>query len=410
MARNKVVLGNEVLIDLTSDTVTPSTLFEGYTAHDRSGNLITGTAEPTSILIEDTTDSHGGIIRNITGKVVKLQTKTITPTSSVQNVSPDTGYDGFSSVTVEAESGTTINNQNKSVSPTESQQTVTADNGYTGLGTVTVGAINSTYVGSGVARKSSTDLTVSGSTVTAPAGYYSSAASKSIPGGSATPASTISGTSATVTTGTNTITLSKSVSNTPSVTAGYISNGTTGNSSVSLTASVTTKGAATITPGTSNQTIASGTYLTGMQTISGDSNLIADNIKKGTTIFGVAGNYEGGGASKNVQISNTPGRATSTTYTAVGPSITVSKTGTYDVYWTGYRSSTSGTNGSQLYIGSTAYGSAQTSFITTTGLTNIQEVHLTNVSLTANQVLTIRARSRGNNYYMYIQDLIIIEQ
>ena len=122
-----------------------------------------------------------------------------------------------------------------------------------------------------------------------------------------------------------------------------------------------------------------------------------------------AGTASGGGGSKNVQISQTPGRATSSTYTAVGPSITVAKTGTYDVYWVGYRSSTSGTSGSQLYIDGSAYGSAQTTFDTGSGLTNLQHVHLSNVSLTQNQVLTIRARSRGNNYYMYVQDLVIIE-
>ena len=36
---------------------------------------------------------------------------------------------------------------------------------------------------------------------------------------------------------------------------------------VTLTASVTTKGSATITPKNTSQTIASGTYLTGTQTI-----------------------------------------------------------------------------------------------------------------------------------------------
>ena len=41
---NKVVFGNQTLLDLTSDTVTPSVLMEGYTAHDRSGAIITGTA------------------------------------------------------------------------------------------------------------------------------------------------------------------------------------------------------------------------------------------------------------------------------------------------------------------------------------------------------------------------------
>ena len=41
---NKVTANNVTLIDLTSDTVTPSTLMQGYTAHDKSGALITGTA------------------------------------------------------------------------------------------------------------------------------------------------------------------------------------------------------------------------------------------------------------------------------------------------------------------------------------------------------------------------------
>ena len=135
-------------------------------------------------------------------------------------------------------------------------------------------------------------------------------ASASVASGSATAPSTISGTSATVSTGTNTITLSKSVSVTPTVSAGYVASGTAGSSSVSLTASVTTKAAATITPGTSNQTITSGTYLTGTQTISGDANLVAGNIKSGTTIFGVTGSYSGGGSistdTKTVTASNYP--------------------------------------------------------------------------------------------------------
>lgn len=51
----------------------------------------------------------------------------------------------------------------------------------------------------------------------------------------------------------------------------------------------TAKSAATYTPGTSNQTISSGYYLTGVQTIKGDSNLVASNIKSGVSIFGVNG-------------------------------------------------------------------------------------------------------------------------
>lgn len=70
--------------------------------------------------------------------------------------------------------------QTKSATPTESQQTVEPDSGYDGLSSVTIEAISSSYVGSGVVRKSSSDLTASGLTVTAPSGYYASAASKTL--------------------------------------------------------------------------------------------------------------------------------------------------------------------------------------------------------------------------------------
>ena len=91
--------------------------------------------------------------------------------------------------------------QEKSVTPTESQQTVTPDTGYDGLTKVTVGAVSSTYIGSKVTKKS----------------------------------------------------------------------------------------AQTYTPGTSDQTIGSGQYLSGTQTIKGDSNLVGSNILSGKSIFGVSG-------------------------------------------------------------------------------------------------------------------------
>jgi len=164
----------------------------------------------------------------------------------------------------------------------------TLDTGDKMLASVTAYANDTKYTGT-IATKTASDLTASGATVSAPAGYYASSVSKSVSSGSATAPATISGTSASVSTGTNTLTLSKTVSVTPTVSAGYVSSGTAGNSSVSLTASVTTKGATTYTPTTSDQTIASGTYLTGAQTISGDANLQAQYIASGVSIFGVAG-------------------------------------------------------------------------------------------------------------------------
>ena len=43
MANNKIIFGGNVLIDLTGDTITADKLAEGITAHDRSGEVITGT-------------------------------------------------------------------------------------------------------------------------------------------------------------------------------------------------------------------------------------------------------------------------------------------------------------------------------------------------------------------------------
>lgn len=45
MANSKVVIGDEVLIDLEKDTVKADKLLRGYTAHDKDGNAITGTCD-----------------------------------------------------------------------------------------------------------------------------------------------------------------------------------------------------------------------------------------------------------------------------------------------------------------------------------------------------------------------------
>jgi len=64
------------------------------------------------------------------------------------------------------------------------------------------------------------------------------------------------------------------------------------NGSGKVTQSISTKGAATYTPTTSDQIIAAGQYLSGAQTIKGDANLVAANIKSGISIFGVTGSYQ----------------------------------------------------------------------------------------------------------------------
>lgn len=62
MAKNKIVYGNETLIDLTEDTVSSENLLSGATAHDRSGEQIQGIYVPTDenvkIVEENTTGGY----------------------------------------------------------------------------------------------------------------------------------------------------------------------------------------------------------------------------------------------------------------------------------------------------------------------------------------------------------------
>lgn len=115
----------------------------------------------------------------------------------------------------------------------------------------------------------------------------------------------------------------------------------------------------------------------------------------------------GGGTSKNVQVVQGTTRTTKSAMTAIGAEMTVAKTGTYDVYWSGVRSSTSTsyTYATQLYIDGSAYGSENS-----TWSNNIQNNHLSNVSLTANQKIRVYGRnSRNSSYYIYAPTLVIVE-
>ena len=358
MATAKVTINDRVIMDITDTTATAATIREGYTAYGADGEKVTGTytgatinnqnksVTPTESQQSVTADSgytglgtvtvgaisstyvgsgieqrdetdltaSGATVTVPSGYYAEQETKAIDSgalnsnitynsnrpslMNAVATVNPAGYIDSSKNISrqiviadvLPAQSATTI-------TPTESEQIAVSQYKWT-TGEVKVGAISSTYVGSEIAQRDSTDLTASGATVTVPAGYYSTQASKSVSSGSATaPVTIIGGDDATV--GRNyssgVISLIKTVSVTPTVTAGYISTGTAGDSQIILSTQGTVVQETTYTPTTSDQTIFNSGihYFEGAQKVAGDADLVAGNIKQGVTIFGVEGTYAG---------------------------------------------------------------------------------------------------------------------
>ena len=219
--------------------------------------------------------------------------------------------------------------------------------------------------------RTSTDLTVSGATVTAPAGVYATDASKSVASGTA---GTPTATKGTVS--------NHSISVTPSVTntTGYITGSTKTGTAVTVSASELVSGNLPITQNGNNIDCAN--YST-----------VSVNVS---------------GSSKNTQVVQGTTRTNASTLTAIGAELTVSKTGTYDIYYSCFRTNTSSsyTWATRLYINGTAYGTAENA----TWTNNQQNTHLSNISLTANDKLRVYGRNtRGTSYYICAPMLVIVE-
>ena len=146
-----------------------------------------------------------------------------------------------------------------------------------------------------------------------------------------------------------------------------------------------------------------------------DTTAAAADVASGKYFYTAAGvrtqgtNSGGGGTSKNTQVVQGITRTNSSNMTAIGSELTVSKTGTYDIYYSCFRTnnSSSYTWATRLYINGVAYGAAED---TTWTFNHEQNIHLSNISLTAGDKLRVYGReTRGTGYYIYAPMLVIVE-
>lgn len=175
MAINKVIYGGETLIDLTSDTVVAEKMLDGYTAHDKSGALITGTctndvnsgdatAVAAEILNGKTAYARGN---KVAGSMVNNGAVAGTIATKAGQYTVPIGYhDGSGKVGIDAteqakiiaanikqgvsilgvsgtcEPSSSVTAQTKTVTPSTEKQTVLPDTGYDYLSQVVVNAIS----------------------------------------------------------------------------------------------------------------------------------------------------------------------------------------------------------------------------------------------------------------------------
>ena len=175
-----------------------------------------------------------------------------------------------------------------------------------------------------------------------------------------------------------------------------------------LTGTIPNQAAQTITPGTTDKIISSGKYLSGTQTIKGDSKLVASNIKSGISIFGVTGTYtgsssvssSGSGLPNTIIAGDTPVIAnwagmniTSTTITDTKISITIKRAGTYrfKIPAVAKSSFSSGSPTVSLYKNGTSANS-------TTITSSTVECISFDLECAVGDVISVYAKAVGSNY------------
>lgn len=128
-------------VDTNDATVTPEKMFLNETAYAK-GQKVTGT-----FTIDNELNTQDGLIsqiqtalQNKASASAVLQAKTVTPTTSSQNITPDSGYDGLSKVTVNAIPSTYVQPSTTKAAttytPSTSNQTIAAGTYCSGVQTI----------------------------------------------------------------------------------------------------------------------------------------------------------------------------------------------------------------------------------------------------------------------------------